>query len=199
MSLKAKKILTVVLLILDVLLLLTLIIVNVMSYDMPSTTIDRTFLESAKELYILSTIHKCSLISFIAVTLAFLCVLFPKTFDGADLPEWTLILMVVIAFVAVLVMIVKAITDITPAISNEPVVRTSVVSETYSRHRRKTHRDYYVVIEGQTISVTEEEYKSVLKGDMYYIICCGDKIIKTCNPEKYTIETRYANPPEMEW
>ena len=64
MSPKIQKILSIVLLILDIAFLLAVIIAEVMSYDMTSTTIDSSFLESAKELYILSTIRKNSFIAF---------------------------------------------------------------------------------------------------------------------------------------
>ena len=80
MSPKIQKILSIVLLILDIAFLLAVIIAEVMSYDMTSTTIDSSFLESAKELYILSTIRKNYLVAFIVTTIAFLGVLFQKAY-----------------------------------------------------------------------------------------------------------------------
>ena len=187
MSSKTKTALFVVLLILDVLFLLALIITEIMSYEITSTVIDSSFLKSAKELYILSTIRGYSLVSCIAITVAFLCVMFQKT--RFEEPEWKLILLAVMAFVVALIMVVKAIVDLVPAVSNEPVLRMSVITQTDSDYSRRSGWSYYLIIEGQKITVTEEEYKSTKKGDPYYIICYGDKIIETCNPKKYTCTT----------
>lgn len=197
MSSKTKTALFVVLLILDVLFLLALIITEIMSYEITSTVIDSSFLKSAKELYILSTISKCSLVCCLAITVAFLCVLFQKT--RFEEPEWKLILLAVMAFVVALIMVVKAIVDLVPALSNEPVLRTSVITETDSDYSRRGGWSYYLIIEDQKISVTEAEYKSTKKGDFYYIICCGDKIIETCNPKKYTDAEKPEFLTEMGW
>lgn len=197
MSPKIQKILSIVLLILDIAFLLTVIIAEVMSYDMTSTTIDSSFLESAKELYILSTIRKNAFVAFIVATVAFLGVLFQKSHDGR--PEWKLVLLVVMAFIMIPVMIVKNTVELMPAISNEPILRTSVITKTDSRYNRRIGHHYYLIIEDQKISVTESEYKSTKKGDFYYIICCGDKIIETCNPQKYTDATNPEIMPDIEW
>lgn len=197
MSPKIQKILSIVLLILDIAFLLAVIIAEVMSYDMTSTTIDSSFLESAKELYILSTIRKNYLVAFIVTTIAFLGVLFQKAYIGKS--ESKLILIIGMAFIIVPVMIVKTTIELMPALSNEPVLRTSVITETDSDYRRRGGWSYYLIIEDQKISVTESEYKSAKKGDPYYIICCGDKIIETCNPKKYTDAEKPEFLTEMGW
>ena len=197
MSPKIQKILSIVLLILDIAFLLAVIIAEVMSYDMTSTTIDSSFLESAKELYILSTIRKNSLVAFIVTTIAFLGVLFQKAYIGKS--ESKLILLIVMAFLMVPVMIVKTTIELIPALSNEPVLRTTVITETDSDYSRRGGWSYYLIIEDQKISVTELEYKSAKKGDFYYIICCGDKIIETCNPKKYTDAEKPEFLTEMGW
>ena len=197
MSPKIQKILSIVLLILDIAFLLAVIIAEVMSYDMTSTTIDSSFLESAKELYILSTIRKNYLVAFIVTTIAFLGVLFQKAYIGKS--ESKLILIIGMAFIIVPVMIVKTTIELMPAISNEPILRTSVITKTDSRYNRRSGHHYYLIIEDQKISVKEDEYKSTKKGDLYYIICCGDKIIETCNPKKYTDATSPEIMPDIEW
>jgi len=197
MSPKIQKILSIVLLILDIAFLLAVIIAEVMSYDMTSTTIDSSFLESAKELYILSTIRKNYLVAFIVTTIAFLGVLFQKAYIGKS--ESKLILIIGMAFIIVPVMIVKTTIELMPALSNEPVLRTTVITETDSDYSRRGGWSYYLIIEDQKISVTELEYKSAKKGDPYYIICCGDKIIETCNPKKYTDAEKPEVLTEMGW
>lgn len=197
MNPKIQKILSIVLLILDITFLLAVIIAEVMSYDITSTTIESSFLESAKELYILSTIRKNYLVAFIVTTIAFLGVLFQKAYIGKS--ESKLILIIGMAFIMVPVMIVKTTIELIPALSNEPVLRTTVITETDSDYSRRGGWSYYLIIEDQKISVTESEYKSAKKGDPYYIICCGDKIIETCNPQKYTDTTTPGYLTEMGW
>ena len=197
MSSETKKTLSVILLILDIAFLLAVIIAEVMSYDITSTTIDSSFLESAKELYILSTIRKNYLVAFIVTTIAFLGVLFQKAYIGKS--ESKLILIIGMAFIIVPVMIVKTTIELIPALSNEPVLRTTVIAETDSDYSRRGGWSYYLIIEDQKISVTESEYKSAKKGDPYYIICCGDKIIETCNPKKYTDAEKPEFLTEMGW
>lgn len=197
MSPKIQKILSIVLLILDIAFLFALIISEVMSYDITSTTIDSSFLESTKELYILSTIRRNSLVALIVTTIAFLGVLFQKAYIGKS--ESKLILIIGMAFIIVPVMIVKTTIELIPAVSNEPVLRKSVITETDSDYSRRGGWSYYLIIEDQKISVTELEYKSAKKGDPYYIICCGDKIIETCNPKKYTDAEKPEFLTEMGW
>ena len=197
MSPKIQKILSIVLLILDIAFLLAVIIAEVMSYDITSTTIDSSFLESAKELYILSTIRKNYLVAFIVTTIAFLGVLFQKAYIGKS--ESKLILIIGMAFIIVPVMIVKTTIELIPALSNEPVLRTSVITETDCDYSRRGGWKDYLRIEDQKIALAERECKWAKKGDPYYIICCGDKIIETCNPKKYTDAEKPEFLTEMGW
>lgn len=185
MNSKTKNVLFTILLVVDIILLLAFGISKTLTTETNLTIINERFLETARTNYILKTISKNSLVTFVCVTIFIVGILKRDTEAEMEESKWKVISIFIIVGVIGLLFLINMINELIPAVLNESVVEAGVIEEKDYRYS-KGLESYYLIINDNKIQVSEKEYNRAHQGDIYYVICCGDKVIKVCDPEKYT-------------
>lgn len=88
--------------------------------------------------------------------------------------------------------LVIALIRVVPMATHKAEVRVGTVCDTDMSGSRV--RNYTIEFEdGQTIGVTQDEYRSIHEGDTFYTIYCGDKLIEFLDMDDYRLPGEIEN------
>lgn len=189
MSEKVRNICLITLVIIDVITLFSFLIAGALDAPAVGNVIDELFLKNIRYERILHYVNHFCLIAFLFLAAATVVLFISKQVQLAVKAYIAVGAMCLMGFALLFVMASKCL----PVMMNEAHVVTAAITDSRYYYHKGSHSYYLEFGEYGEIGVTELEYDETDIGDTYYLICCGDEMIKACHPSLYTLEVSTSN------
>ncbi len=189
MSEKVRRTVLVILLILDVIMLFAWIISSALEAPALGSVIDELYLKNVRYERILHYVSGYGMFVFLFMTIATVVFAVAERLENVKKAYATAGVMCLTGIVMLVMMLSKCL----PAMTTEALVIKGSVTDTRYRYHKGNHSYYLEFGAYGEIGVPEIEYRGTDIGDEYYLICCGDLMIKACHPALYTLEVPAAN------